>query len=150
MSAEDQIILKCSFDSSSKKLRVRIVSPGYLTTANCQFPKDLRIDGRYFSVHKSAIKLITTHKKYFYCIRNKNAIQIINESDIPNVPLPKIKVYEDIEQEECLLCYDQPKQTVFNPCGHFYTCSTCSSKCKLCPICRLQIISYIDKSDMEE
>jgi hypothetical protein len=147
---ENKVLLKCSYDRTSRKLRVRIISPGYLNTANCQFPRDLREDGRHFIVDKSAISLITTRGKYYYSIKNRQLIKIIEETELPTIPAPKIKVYQDTEQEECLLCYDAPKESVFDPCGHFYTCKSCSSKCKLCPICRVPIISLIDKKDMEE
>jgi hypothetical protein len=150
MSTDEQVYLTCFYDNISRKLRVRIITPGYLNSANCQFPRDLRVNGRYYIVNKSYIKLVTTYGKYFYSVKNKSAIQVIEPEQVPSMPTPKIKVYQDTEQEECLLCFDAPKESVFNPCGHFYTCKTCSSKCDKCPICRFPIVSLIDKKDMEE
>lgn len=131
------------------KLRVRITSPGYLQTANCQFPRDLRVLGRNFRVKPHVVKLMSARNKYYYCIKNVKDIEIIDASAIPKQPPPKIKVYQDTEQEECLICYDAAKETVFNPCGHFYTCHACSTRCKTCPICRHPVISVIDKADLD-
>jgi hypothetical protein len=131
------------------KLRVRIVSPGYLNRANCQFPRDLRVQGRYFRVDPTSIKLMTARNTTYYCIKNKNEIEIVEERDVPKPPPPKLKVFENEEQEECLICYDAPKESVFNPCGHYYTCYNCSKRCQTCPVCRVTVISVIDKKDME-
>lgn len=143
----DYVYLTCVKVDS--KLRVRITSPGYLQTANCQFPRDLRVLGRNFRVKPLVVKLMSARNKYYYCIKNVKDIEIIDASAIPKQPPPKIKVYQDTEQEECLICYDAAKETVFNPCGHFYTCHACSTQCKTCPICRHPVISVIDKADLD-
>ena len=144
---EDSVYLKCS--NIGNKLRVRIITPGFYSSANCQFPRDLRVDGRYFRVSPKHINLITTRGKYYYSIKNKSYIEIIDYSKVPEFIAPKIKIYEDTEQEECLLCYDAPKQSIFSPCGHFYTCTSCSIKCNKCPICRQPVEGYINKKDMD-
>jgi hypothetical protein len=141
------VYLKCV--KASSKLRVRIVTPGYLTTANCQFPRDMREEGRYYRVSPSAVKLQTLKNKYYYCIKNKKDITVVTELDIPKPPPPKIRVYEDTEQEECLICFDAVKEAVFNPCGHYYTCHACSKRCKTCPVCRCPVESVIDKKDLD-
>lgn len=144
---EEFVYLTCV--KADSKLRVRIISPGYLTTANCQFPRDLRVLGRHFRVKPHVVKLMSARNKYYYCIKNVKDIEIIDASAIPKQPPPKIKVYQDTEQEECLICYDAVKEAVFNPCGHFYTCHACSTRCKTCPVCRHPVISVIDKADLD-
>lgn len=134
---------------SQGKLRVRITTPGYLTTANCQFPRDLRVEGRNFRVKPSVVKLMSARNKYYYCIKSAKDIEIVDTAAIPKQPPPKIKVYQDTEQEECLICYDAAKESVFNPCGHFYTCHACSARCKTCPVCRHPVLSVIDKNELE-
>lgn len=146
--ANEWVYLTCIKDNQYK-LRVRIVSPGYYNRANCQFPRDLRVLGRYFRVRANSVKLMTSHGMYYYCIKNKQDITIVEEADVPKPPPPKLKIFEDEEQEECLLCYDAPKQSVFNPCGHFYTCNNCSVKLHTCPICRIHIESRFDRKEME-
>lgn len=148
-SAEEQAYVYLTCVKSQGKLRVRITSPGYLTTANCQFPRDLRVEGRSFRVKPVSVKLMSARNKYYYCIKNAKDIEIVQPADVPKQPPPKIKVYQDTEQEECLICYDAAKEAVFNPCGHFYTCHACSARCKTCPVCRHPVISVIDKADLD-
>ena len=145
----DEAFVYLTCVKADSKLRVRIISPGYLTTANCQFPRDLRVLGRHFRVKPHVVKLMSARNKYYYCIKNVKDIEIIDASAIPKQPPPKIKVYQDTEQEECLICYDAVKEAVFNPCGHFYTCHACSTRCKTCPVCRHPVISVIDKADLD-
>lgn len=45
------------------KLRVRITSPGYLNDANCQFPRDLRVEGRRFQVPAVYVTLVQSRGK---------------------------------------------------------------------------------------
>ena len=146
---EDHNYVYLTCVKADSKLRVRITSPGYLTTANCQFPRDLRVQGRHFRVKPHVVKLMTVRNKYYYCIKSVKDIEIIDASAIPKQPPPKIKIYQDTEQEECLICYDAVKEAVFNPCGHFYTCHACSTRCKTCPVCRHPVISVIDKADLD-
>jgi len=131
------------------KLRVRITTPGYLLTANCQFPRAIRAEGLHYRVKPTAVKLLSAHNKYYYCIKNAKDIEVVQPANLPKQPPPKLKVYQDTEQEECLICYDAAKQAVFNPCGHYYTCHACSARCKTCPVCRHPVLSVIDKNELD-
>lgn len=53
------------------KLRVRILSEGYYNDANCQFPKDLRVENRRFRVPVANVNLITMKGKYYYSVKKK-------------------------------------------------------------------------------
>lgn len=141
------IYLKCI--KIQGKLRVRIINTGFYTSANCQFPRDLREEGQYYSVDESYVSLISTRGKHYYSVKNKKAIAFIGASEVPEFKPVVLKVYQDIEQEECLICYDAPKESVFSPCGHFYTCTSCGIKCKTCPICRQRVEICINKADMD-
>jgi len=142
----DQYVnLTCILDKG--KLRVRIISPGYLNQSNCQFPKNLRQEGLNYKVNVNGIKLISTRGKYFYSI-SKNSI--INN---PNSPFstgqdtnfsPNITIYQD-NNDDCCICMSSEKNIVFN-CGHLYTCLACSNKIKTCPICRIVITQRIFKN----
>lgn len=125
------------------KLRVRILSEGYYGDANCQFPKDLRVENRRFRVPAENINLITLKGKYYYSVKKKNSIQIIEseESDFSG-----LKIYEDNQNNECAICLCNAKDTVFFPCGHFYCCNECSDNLINCPICRSKITNKINKS----
>ena len=39
----------------------------------------------------------------------------------------------------CLVCCDRPVKTIFAACGHMCVCTTCSLRCRACPLCRVPI-----------
>ncbi|XP_035892016.1 E3 ubiquitin-protein ligase mind-bomb [Anopheles stephensi] len=43
--------------------------------------------------------------------------------------------------DECLLCSDQKRDTVFKPCGHVVCCENCGPRIKKCLICRESVLS---------
>ncbi|KTF71904.1 hypothetical protein cypCar_00027537, partial [Cyprinus carpio] len=43
--------------------------------------------------------------------------------------------------EECMVCSDMKRDTLFGPCGHISTCSLCSPRVKKCLICKEQVQS---------
>lgn len=43
--------------------------------------------------------------------------------------------------EECMVCSDMKRDTLFGPCGHIATCSLCSPRVKKCLICKEQVQS---------
>lgn len=124
------------------KLRIRIVSSGYYRDANCQFPRDLRVEGRHYKVPRNSISLITTRGKYYYSITSRGSIQVIDTD------LHALKVYEDADTIDCAICMALPKDSVMYPCGHFYTCDECSKKLATCPICRQKITQIIPKAQI--
>lgn len=165
---ENDVDLICVAEGS--KLRVRILTQGYLNTANVQFPRALRQLGRRFRVHRGNIHLITTRGKYFYSV--KHGITILDDSAAYIPPSrPSIRpptklfnkpsnaaataaaaaaapehIYEDVECNECVVCLATEKNTVFGPCGHYYCCNVCATKLTTCPICRQRITARINKS----
>lgn len=141
------VLLKCVKEGS--KLRVKIISDGYFNDANCQFPKDVRKEGRIFKVKAKDVQLAEGKAgKYFY--RVKSGIEIYNEGNnlLPS-DVTKVKIYEDKKDSDCAVCLTVPKTTVIVPCGHFYTCNSCARQLDKCPICRGGITKLIDKTKME-
>lgn len=52
-----------------------------------------------------------------------------------------------IEEEQCIMCYDNKKNLLFLPCNHHITCSNCYiqfQKKNECPACKQKIVS-LDK-----
>ena len=140
---ENKVTLHCIKEGS--KLRVKIISPGYLNTANVQFPRDMRIEGRYFELPASCITLINTRGKYFYSATKRNLIKVIETPTATASQQLPTTIYEDTETMDCAICLCETKSIVFNPCGHYYVCSSCAYKITACPICRAEIISRISK-----
>ena len=137
----DYVYLECVKVKS--KLRVRIVSPGYYNDANCMFPKDIRAEGAKYKVHRWNVSLITTRGKYYYAV--KTGIEVL-----PVTLDPKdVKIFEDTSTDECAVCMCEKKDTIINPCGHFYMCSGCAHQVDKCPICRGPVSGFINKKDMD-
>ena len=44
-----------------------------------------------------------------------------------------------VEEEQCILCYDNKKNTKFLPCGHTIACYYCTLVKNECPICKTNI-----------
>ena len=125
------------------KLRVKIITHSYLNYANVQFPRDLRIEGRKFRVPSSYVNLISTRGKYFYSVKKRE--QIVIMENIENVNIENIKIFQDESISECAICLDCEKDTIFYPCGHYYCCDACSKQIINCPICRVDITLCIKK-----
>jgi hypothetical protein len=50
----------------------------------------------------------------------------------------------NVEEEQCILCYENAKNIAFSPCGHNVTCSECYTKLikpRECPVCKQGITS---------
>ena len=44
-----------------------------------------------------------------------------------------------LDTQICQVCMDAKVSTAFCPCGHIVCCIACSSLCRECPLCRVQI-----------
>ena len=54
-----------------------------------------------------------------------------------------------VEEDQCIMCYDNKKNLEFAPCAHFTVCHACYlkfEKPRECPMCRCNIVSLIDRS----
>lgn len=66
---------------------------------------------------------------------NENNIAA-NTGNAENVINPKTGVPGTGGLDECLLCSEQKRDTLFKPCGHVCCCETCAPRVKKCLICR--------------
>jgi hypothetical protein len=143
----DLIRLKCVKEAN--KLRIKIISAGYSPYANCQFPRDLRVEGREFTVPRNDIALANQRGKFFYRIKKKN-IKIVNAA----VGL-QLKVYGDENISECNICMTDIEANpsiifvIFSPCGHYCSCSECAKQLKECPLCRGHIEQIVTKDQLQ-
>lgn len=144
----DFVYLKCVKEFG--KLRVKVTTTGYYKEANTQFPKDIRQEGRRYKVKMSDISMVQTRGKYFYTVKRKSNIIILNDDELDEtmIDLSKIKIHTDENMDDCIICMDNKKEIVFMTCGHFYTCNECSLKVNKCPICRNMISKRIKKEDI--
>jgi hypothetical protein len=132
------IRLKCV--AEGKRLRVKIISKGYNSEANCQFPRDIRKDGREYLVPVSDVIFSEMNCKFFYRV-GRRSIKIIDDETalVSDLSTLTLKIYGDDDHPECCICFMPDQMVVFAPCGHYCCCLTCSNKVKKCPLCRNEI-----------
>jgi hypothetical protein len=132
--------------SDGKRLRVRIVSSGYTAHANCRFPRDIRVEGKEWEVPASAVKL-QGKGKFYYTVSTKELREVH-----PTLDHRDLKVYDVMENGECVICSDVIKSTdfiVLAPCGHQCGCLGCLQKVDKCPMCRTTISHRVKRSELE-
>jgi hypothetical protein len=134
------VYLKCV--KENRKLRVKIITPGYNNNANCQFPRAIRVEGRKFKVPSSAITVAGSEGRGFFYRVNKSNIKIVEDK----VVIPD-KIYST---PECVICLeDDSAEMVIIPCGHLAMCKECSKEITdTCPMCRGKIQSKIHKDQL--
>ena len=47
------------------------------------------------------------------------------------------------DEQQCIICMEEPRQTVLMPCGHMLACATCAAQLDDCPTCRKRITSRV-------
>jgi len=148
-----QVRLQCVKQGS--KLRVRIISPGYNPTANCQFPRAIRVENAQYLAPASAITFSEgAGSKFFYRVAKSQITQVPPDTATATESLLALKVFGSDEPEDCAICMSEPKDTVFAPCGHyncFHTCATIvvRSSGARCPICRAGITQIVHRDRFE-
>jgi len=143
----DPIYLQCI--KSESKLRVRIISPGYHRDANVQFPRDIRVEGRKYSVPRSAISFSEGPRRKFFYRVSKQYIQIVSAQVSATIS----HIFEDETVTECIICMSAEKDSLFAPCGHYSTCYSCADKITQttakCPICRSRITEVVKRENVQ-
>ena len=66
---------------------------------------------------------------------------VVNNENLQQTQQTKLDASEPQITDECLLCSEQKRDTVFKPCGHVIACEACGSRIKKCLICRETVSS---------
>ena len=151
------IILKCV--SEGNKLRIKfhcfineenkIYNNVYNNNYNCKFPRNIRVNNRYYKVNDSDISLVSDGSKQPFYNINKNNIHVISEEEVnhllnPVIDISTIKIFDCVE---CVICMDINSEVIFIPCAHRCVCVKCYDEIKkvknCCPICRQNIIRTV-------
>jgi hypothetical protein len=148
MQTEGVVRLQCVQDG--KQLRVRIVSSGYSSSANCRFPRAIRVVGKEWEVPKSAVKLQGGSGKFYYTIATKELREV--QPEVKLLDISKLHVYDVTEEGECTMCLEvipEDDMIIIAPCGHKCGCMGCLLKCQACPLCRTAIGRLVKRSELE-
>jgi len=139
------------------KLRIRIISGSYNIEANCQFPRNIRKEGGFYSAPASAIKFSRgSAGKFFYRVKASAIVVLPNNFTVPTEqPEGKVelkKVYEDGDSM-CVICMDHDREVVIVPCGHYCMCRGCSdyltSTSRKCPLCRGSVTMAVSRENIQ-
>jgi hypothetical protein len=136
------VTLKCFKEKN--KLRIKIISPGYISSANCMFPKNIRVEGQEYTVPIADVMMADTRGKFFYRIKKDHITIVDNVNKFDN-----LVVYGD-DVTECAICmetYDD--YMIFVPCGHYCCCHDCAKQLKNCCMCRAPIKQLITKEQLQ-
>lgn len=151
-----KIILKCILEK--RKLRIKfhrfineegkIFNNAYNNNYNCQFPKDIRVEGRFFEIGENDLTTVINRGKPFYRV-NKKSIKILENYIDSELNLENLKIYT---VDECVVCYCEKPTVIMIPCGHQCTCVECfeiiSQDKSKCPLCRKNILSHFKNIDV--
>lgn len=151
-STMSKITLQCV--KEGKKLRIKffsftddagkVFSNVYNNSYNCKFPRDIRVEGRYYEIGPNDLELVSRPGKApFYNVK-KTSIKIVE-----NVDLSSLKIFE---VTECVICMCEPSALIFVPCGHRCCCAGCygdmtkaKGRAKVsCPLCRREVGMVVD------
>jgi len=154
------IILECI--TYKKKLRIRfncfidnegkIFNNVYNNLYNCQFPKNIREEGRFYEINDNDLVIVESNTP-FYKIRTNN-IRILSEDESKiyqiksNKELVDISTLKIFDIGDCVVCLSVSSSIIFIPCAHMCVCSDCYNGIKktknCCPLCRRNIIKTIE------
>lgn len=143
----------------------------YDNSYNCQFPRDIREEGRFYEIGREDLMLVASPGKQPFYRVNKSAIRIVQPGEaIPAVAAPPTSsrgrkkktaaaaeapapapapaapamVYE---VNECVICLEAKPDQIFIPCAHLCACSGCWQGLKRtkpdCPLCRRHIVNTV-------
>ena len=173
ISADDIVRFLCV--KEGRKLRVKIITPGYHPAANCQFPTALRVEGGEYTAPASAVSFAEGSAGTLFYRVSKGAITVATGEDdktprqVPDAVVAEkagkkiadtpLKIYDvDESNTECIVCMAADKEAIYIPCGHFCTCMECAENIKkgagkgtgtgsgTCPICRAKITKLVNHS----
>jgi hypothetical protein len=98
----------------------------------------------------NTIKILNEKVQYFnnvINIMNRNNKGMKNEITIKDKEIEILK--SNVSKYECIICMDNNKNIILQPCGHLVYCNDCYNnyynmqKFMTCPICRNEIYNII-------
>jgi hypothetical protein len=140
-------IVRFTCVAEGKRLRVRIISPGYDPRANVQFPHEYREAGRFYTAPSNKVTFRRGPKHTLFYSVPKSAVTVISNEEERATMIEALRVFEVDPAPECCICMSDDKSVIFIPCGHYCTCGSCAQRLmgtdgSKCPICRSMIVDF--------
>jgi hypothetical protein len=132
---EDIIRIKCFNDQ--RKLRYRVITPGYSHDAAVTLTKNLRNFNREVLIPRKGLYLREGTQGYYYQL-SMPLLDFLTPLDRPTDP--DLEMPTDYDRQVCWTCkLKRAELKIFAPCGHRFSCTICSDKWETCPICNTPI-----------
>jgi hypothetical protein len=61
--------------------------------------------------------------------------EVASQKKAPSLGTPK----KQAREAECTICFSEPPNVAFDPCGHLCVCKSCAAALSSCPLCRASI-----------
>ena len=141
---DDRVYFTCVRERG--KLRIKVINnPYYNSNANCQFPRDIRAEGRVYSAPARAVSFAQSSAGTVFYRVARAAIRI--EAAAAVVPAA-VRVF-DVGDETCCVCMESAKDVVYIPCGHFCCCAACAGRTRACPYCRAGVAGVVNAAEID-
>lgn len=141
---EKKIRVKC-FDDDGK-LTYRIITPGYCHDSVILLAQNLRKLNREFLVSPKYLRMRKIEDRYVFKI-DPSKIDWTGAFDDPSkedVPMPS-----DDKKLVCWLCKQKKTELqIYIPCGHRFSCASCTEKLTICHLCGDKIEAKITNYDL--
>jgi hypothetical protein len=141
---EQKIRVKCFEDDG--KLTYRIITPGYCSDAIILLAQNLRKLHREFLVSPRDLRMKNIDGRYVFRV-SPSKIDWTGAFDSPtdnDLPMPC-----DDKKLTCWLCKQKKNELlIYIPCGHRFSCESCSEKSVRCEVCHYTIDEKITNSHL--
>jgi hypothetical protein len=152
-----KIVLKCVKEKSKLRIKFhsytdaegKVYGNAYDNNLNCMFPKELRVEGRFYEIEEDALELVARPGvKPFYRVVG-GSIKVVSSSGTVELTttVEEASVAKIYEIAECVVCLSDDSSEVLVPCGHKCMCKSCANQLyrstRKCPICRKYITTLL-------
>lgn len=169
----EKITLQCVREKGKLRIRFhsftnnagKVFTNVYNNSYNCQFPRSIREEGRFFEINSEDIVLVAgSGRNPFYRIKTDHiriltagpdSVPVDHDYDHPDLITPpshrsvepQRRPEQVFEVTECVICLEGTPQEIFIPCAHLCTCTSCYLQMKKnkasCPLCRRTVVNTV-------
>lgn len=94
---------------------------------------------------RRALRVATFFFKW-KCDATIRAARVTYEMTLVNQDEKRVELLRDVRdyvrdtaaRQQCCVCFERPRDTLFEACSHLACCTACSRKLDACPVCRTE------------